>query len=65
MILFIKIILKICLFSIVSLQFYINNKSIAELEINFKTNKKNELFARAVCIDTEPKVINNCINNGI
>ena len=43
---------------------YNNNNSPDELDINFRYNNKNELIARAVCIDTEPKVINNCVNNG-
>ena len=41
MFLFIKINLKICLFSIVSLQFYINNKSILLAAIKLLVKDKN------------------------
>lgn len=43
--------------------YYITNNATSELDINFRRNAKNEIIARAICIDTEPKVINNCINN--
>ena len=44
---------------------YVENKSFGELDIHFRQTMKSNFIARAVCIDTEPKVINNCLNNGL